>query len=151
MNEFLSVLFVFVLLVIRMTADYLDRERIRAHVAERGGKVLDIRWVPVWFGSRERTYDVILSTRGGKTLHATCKTAALAGVFWSADALFEEPVYARQPMHEDQSVAEEVDDLPPGPVEPISCLSCGTKIPATNSTCPHCGWTYSAPQRSASS
>jgi hypothetical protein len=113
---------------VRVVADRLDRSRIREHVESAGGTVLDISWNPFgpgWLGSRERIYDVTCKTSRGATITATCKTSMFSGVYWTGNAPPEE--FGAQP------------ETPP---EPISCSSCGTKIPAHQASCPHCGWSY---------
>jgi len=112
--------------VFRIAADRLDRQRICEHVESTGGTVEDIAWNPFgtgWFGSRnERIYEVTYRTRHGKTVSATCKTSMWSGVYWTSDAPpsdFSEP-----------------------PAETTECLSCGTPIPANQSRCLKCGWSY---------
>src|SRR5258708_1028700 len=36
--------------------------------------------------------------------------------------------------------SDELDEN--NPTEPMSCLECGTEIPAGKAKCPACGWTY---------
>src|SRR5215469_16112715 len=112
----------------RLIAGKLDRDRIRAYVERAGGNVLDITWNPTgpgWLGSRERIYDVTYKTSRGATITATCKTSMFSGVYWTGNA-----------------PPEEFGEQPETPPEPISCSSCGTKIPAHQASCPHCGWSY---------
>ena len=79
----------FVLLIgsVRLGADRLDRQRIRAYVKERGGQVQQIQWRPFgkgWFGERNaRIYAVDLVDAHGAGHTATCKTSMGAGVYWT--------------------------------------------------------------------
>src|SRR5437899_1634519 len=114
----------FAIVIIRLVADKLDRDRIREYVESRGGKVREIRWNPFgpgWLGSRERIYDVEYQTKQGTTRTHTCKTSMFSGVYWTE---------------------EDSDQEPATRAEPITCLACGTKIPAQASHCPTCGWSY---------
>ena len=79
----------FVLLIgsVRLGADRLDRQRIRAYVKARGGQVQRIVWRPFgrgWFGERNaRIYEVDLVDVRGVSHTATCKTSLGAGVYWT--------------------------------------------------------------------
>jgi len=125
------VVIAFVVIYLRV-AHSLDRDRIREHVERSGGKVIAIERNPFgkgWFGSGgERIYEVRYTTRHGKSIEATCKTSMFSGVYWTSD-------------HPPESFGHDVSDVP---AEPITCLSCGTRIPARDSRCPKCGWSYQA-------
>lgn len=108
-----------------------DRQRIREHVEDHGGKVIDIE--SVWFGSSGRygrTYDVTYNSRQGKRITATCMTSMVRGVQWVSD----------RPPGSDMETAEAAKE--PGRSEAIDCIECGTKIPAEKTRCPQCGWSY---------
>jgi hypothetical protein len=140
----LGTVFVFVLLItlmilIRLIADRLDRERIREYVESSGGKVLDIAWNPLgpgWAGSQERIYDVRFKTARGEMHTGTCKTTMFSGVYWTGHA---PPMGLEQT--DGSSATAEVEE-PTTPAEPITCLSCGTRIPVRQTHCPKCGWSY---------
>lgn len=87
----LLVVFAIVVLAlgIRLLAGLVDKDRIRSYVAQRGGRVVDIRWAPFgrgWFGEKnDRIYEVEYKDAEG-TLHlATCKTSLWSGVYWTED------------------------------------------------------------------
>ena len=119
-------------IVIRIIADRLDRDRIREHIKNSGGKVEDISWNPFgrgWFGSRgQRIYEVRYRGRHGKIVEATCKTSMLGGVYWTGDS----------------APAGFIDSAEGSgaPAEPMQCLACGSTIPGGKSRCPKCGWSY---------
>jgi len=112
---------------IRWATDRVDRQRIRQHVEESGGTVLDIvtesPWGWRWNWSRDRTYQVTYRTNHGKVITATCGTSMSSGVYWRR--------YAPPGI-----------DLRESQTEPIDCLECGAKIPARQARCPKCGWGY---------
>jgi hypothetical protein len=89
---FLAVVAV-VVVVGRMIAGSLDRDRIREYVEERGGKIIAIVWNPLgpgWYG-HERIYDVRYKTRHGEIQTATCKTGMFSGVYWTGHAPASSP------------------------------------------------------------
>lgn len=110
----------------RVAADWLDRNRIREHIEQSGGRVVNITWNPFgkgWFGSNtERLYEVTYRTRRGRTITATCKTSLWSGVYWTSDA----------PPAEFSKPASEATE----------CLACHATIPAGQTRCPKCGWSY---------
>lgn len=117
---------------IRILADRLDRQRIRDHVEDSGGKVLGISWNLFgrgWFGSRnERIYEVSYRAKNGRTVEATCKTSMLSGVYWTSDSAPAD--FMDRPEASDACQ------------EPTRCLACGSTIPAKKSRCSKCGWSY---------
>ena len=124
-----------VMIGLRVLAGNLDRDRIREYIG--GGKVLNIVWNPLgpgWWGSSERIYDVKYQTRHGKVCEATCKTRMGGGVYWTG--------------HEPPSGVVESEQNASG--ETITCLKCGTTIPAGNKYCHKCGWSYMAGQHELS-
>jgi hypothetical protein len=132
----MSVLFIFIPIVIalRLIAGALDRDRIKEHIENAGGQVLDINWNPFgtgWFGSKnERIYDVTYRTRQGKTVTATCKTSMFSGVYWTSNS---PPSDFHEPAQRHEQPADQ---------QPSQCMSCGATIPAGESRCPKCGWSY---------
>jgi len=122
---FLIVAFVLFLMV---AMPQYDRQRIREQVEAHGGKVIEIS--SRWFGSASRygrTYDVTYETRHGKRVTATCVTSMMRGVQWLSD----------RPPGSDMEAAGGA-----GRSEAIDCIACGAKIPARETRCPHCGWSY---------
>ena len=117
-------------ILLRVIADRMDRERIREYLEAKGGKVLDITWEPFgpgWFGSEsERIYEVTFRMRKGAVLKATCKTSLFSGVYWTEGG---------PPA---SSLAEVVDST----AEEFACLQCGATVGAGHARCPHCGWSY---------
>ena len=108
-----------------------DRDRIREQVEAHGGKVIEI--LSRWFGSGSRygrTYDVTYETRHGKRVTATCVTSMMRGVQWLSD----------RPPGSDMETSEVAGGS--GRSEAIDCMACGAKIPARETRCPHCGWSY---------
>jgi len=77
------------IVVIRIVADRLDRKRIEADVAARGGVVLDISWKPFgrgWFGEKsDRVYLVEWTDASHVTHTSWCKTSLFTGVYWTED------------------------------------------------------------------
>ena len=119
------VLFVFVVI------PKMDRQRIREHIDSHGGKVIEI--LSDWFaasGRSARTYEVTYLTHNGERITAKCITSMTSDVQWISDRPPGSDRVTRQ-------VAEE-----PGPSEEIDCVECGAKIPAEQTRCPQCGWSY---------
>jgi hypothetical protein len=75
----------------REWAGRMDRDRVRAYIAERGGEVVSQEWTPFaagWFGNRdERMYRVVYRDSKGYMREATCKTSMLGGVYFTNDRL----------------------------------------------------------------
>lgn len=118
-------------LALRLFAGQLDRQRIREQIEGRGGKLLDISWNPWgkgWLGSaNERIYEVQYRRPDGKIIAATCKTSMWSGVYWTSDAAPSD--FLESPF--------------PGTTsESMQCLACGAAIPASQSRCAKCGWSY---------
>jgi hypothetical protein len=109
----------------------MDRQRIRENVEAHGGKVIDID--SVWLraaGRYGRTYDVTYTSRQGRRITATCMTSMMRGVQWISD----------RPPGSDRVTPQVAEE--PGPSEEIDCVECGAKIPAEQTRCPQCGWSY---------
>lgn len=122
----------------RWVADSMDRQRIREHVEHAGGKVIAIEWSPFgkgWFGSHERIYEVRYTTRSGKLVEAACKTSMFSGVYWTSD----HPPESFGQAVSDESLGRETSEAP---AEAVLCLSCGARIPARDTCCPKCGWSF---------
>ena len=119
------VLFVFVAI------PKMDRQRISENIDSHGGKVIEI--LSVWFagnGRSARTYDVTYMSRNGQRVTAKCITSMTSGVQWLID----------KPPGSDMETSEAAEGS--GRSEAIDCIACGAKIPARETRCPHCGWSY---------
>lgn len=107
----------------------LNRQRISDHVEASGGEVIQIvshRWGRR-IGGQLRTYDVTYKTRHGTKTTATCVTSMMSGTHWLTD----------KPPDSDVENYEQAEAA-----EPMRCLECGVKIPAGETRCSHCGWSY---------
>ena len=75
--------------LIRLFAGGLDKQRIDDYVRQLGGRVQSIRWSPLgrgWFGERNaRIYEVVYYDAQGSLHRATCKTSLFSGVYWTED------------------------------------------------------------------
>jgi hypothetical protein len=124
---FLLILAIVVVFGGRILAGSLDHDRIRQYIRKAGAKVIDTNRLPYgpgWFGSTERIYEVKYETRDGKMHTATCKTSMFADIYWAGGA---------------PGLLKGNETAAP---EPIACLSCGARIPARQTHCPKCGWSY---------
>jgi hypothetical protein len=64
----------------------LDRQRIREHIENHGGKVIEIlRGWGAWGSRSARTYEVTYMTSKGERVTATCVTSMMRGVQWLSD------------------------------------------------------------------
>lgn len=112
-------------IVMRVIAGSLDRDRIREEVGKIGGRVVDITWNPFgrgWFGEKgERLYDVTYQTPRGRTVTTSCKTSMWTGVYWTADPM------AR------------TDETEPKPASDRHCEACGYALRPGWVACPQCG------------
>lgn len=91
-----------VVLVIRLAAGAMDHERIRQYLADRGARVLEIRWDPFgpgWFGEKnDRIYHVRYVDREGNEHDSHCKTSLWTGVYFTEDRIVRRAVgSARMP------------------------------------------------------
>ena len=63
----------------------MDKDRIRAYVEDRGGRLVSVNWAPFgrgWFGEKnDRIYEVVYYDREGSQHWATCKTSLFSGVY----------------------------------------------------------------------
>ena len=79
----------FVLFILRVVGDRLDRKRIHKDVDGRGGVVLDITWKPFgrgWFGEKsDRVYLVEWTDKTYVKHTSWCKTSLFTGVYWTED------------------------------------------------------------------
>lgn len=131
---------------IRRYMDYLDRERIRAQVTSHGGVILDIEYnmFRSLLGPARgaRVYDVRYSTKSGRVVSATCATTSFRGVTWLGAAPPGLPDNAAFAAGMANASAEEREYSNSSAPEAITCLKCGASIPASKTTCHHCGWSY---------
>jgi hypothetical protein len=120
-------------LIGRVIADRLDRERIQRELHLAGCEVLDIAWAPFgrgWSGeASSRIYEVRYCTADGREISASCKTGMMPGVYSSAGA---------PPTH--------YGDERPEPAEPAvesepgrSCPRCGSTEGGNARVCSYCG------------
>lgn len=89
-------LVVVVLIVNLNVMPRFDRDRIRKHIEEHGGKVVEIIQAPGT--GYDRGYKVTYMTPGGKQVKAVCRTNLKMGVYWVSDCppdLFDESKTAR--------------------------------------------------------
>jgi hypothetical protein len=111
-----------IVVVLRIIADRLDRQRIREEIEENGGKIVEIHWDPFgpgWFGEKsDRIYEVTYQSKKGHRVVAHCKTSMWSGVYWR-----------------DRQESKDTR------VEDMNCLSCGHPM-HKRKVCPECGWTY---------
>jgi len=90
----------------------MDKDRIRAYVEDRGGRLVSVNWAPFgrgWFGEKnDRIYEVVYYDREGNQHWATCKTSLFSGVYWTEDRVSHRK-------------AKWYDGLPPGnaPGDPV--------------------------------
>ena len=79
---------------IRLIAGAFDHDRVDEYISSRGGRVIERNWNPFgkgWFGSQhERIYEVKYEDIDGNIHQATCKTSALAGVYFTEDIITEQ-------------------------------------------------------------
>jgi hypothetical protein len=82
---------IFLIVIIRLIAGSVDHERIDEYISERGGKVIERQWNPFgkgWFGTQNsRLYELKYVDKDGNIHQATCKTSALAGVYFTEDEI----------------------------------------------------------------
>ena len=80
-------------IIIRLFAGSLDKDRVDEYISSRGGKMIEKNWNPFgkgWFGSEhERIYELKYEDKDGNIHQATCKTSALAGVYFTEDIITE--------------------------------------------------------------
>jgi hypothetical protein len=117
-----------IVLVVRLLAGSLDRDRIRGHLEERGWRVVEVRWSPFghgWFGDHSnRIYRVRYRDEEDREHEAHCKTSLFGGVYLTEDRVVgrgredvpgETPFPAARPERdleeENRRLREEVDRL----------------------------------------
>jgi len=82
---------VLMIVVVRLSAGVLDRDRIRRHIQMRGGVLVEAVWAPLgrgWFGGRgDRIYRVWYRDQQGNGRRAYCKTSLWSGVYFTEDEI----------------------------------------------------------------
>lgn len=103
----IPVLFVIVI-VIRMTAGGMDRQRVKQYIESNGGKFIEANWAPFgpgWFGEKsDRIYAVRYLDRDGNEHEAHCKTSMWTGVYLTEDRIVRG---AQRPEARAESLEEE--------------------------------------------
>jgi len=83
----------------------MDDGRVRRHIEKEGGVLLEKRWNPFgkgWFGEQNaRIYELRYRDRDGNTHKATCKTSALAGVYFTDDQIVGQAHSSRDALLEE--------------------------------------------------
>jgi len=105
-----------VALVFRLLAGQLDDGRVRRHIEEQGGHLIEKRWNPFgkgWLGEKNaRIYEVRYRDRDGNIRRATCKTSALAGVYFTEDRVVSGSQAERDPLvEENRRLRREIERL----------------------------------------
>jgi hypothetical protein len=94
-----------VVLFIVVLGRLMDDGRVRRHIEKEGGVLLEKHWNPFgkgWFGEQNaRIYDVRYRDRDGNTHKATCKTSALAGVYFTDDHIVDQAHNSRDALLEE--------------------------------------------------
>jgi hypothetical protein len=79
------------IVIIRLLAGWMDRDRVRSYLVERGGRLLELNWSPFgkgWFGEKsDRIYEVKYMDRAGNLRAASCKTSMWTGVYFTEDRI----------------------------------------------------------------
>lgn len=88
-------------IAVRLLSGSMDKDRIRAYIAQRGGRLLSANWAPFgrgWFGEEgDRIYVVRYLDQHGDEHKAHCKTRMLSGVYFSDDEVVR---HSAHPIHE---------------------------------------------------
>lgn len=105
------VLAVVAAVLFRLLAGNLDHNRIRQYVADRGGRVLDIRWAPFgpgWYGEKsDRIYEVRYVDPDGNERRAACKTSLTTGVYFTLDEVVRPGHRPPEPAADREELEEE--------------------------------------------
>jgi len=120
------VFIVFIVIAVLFTAlsRLSDTDRVKGHIEERGGKLLEKKWTPFgtgWYGDHNRIYTVRYLDRDGNEHQATCKTNILSGVYWTDDEIVrygESHVTAHSLQEENARLRQEIERLKQGSGEP---------------------------------
>ena len=78
--------FLALIITFRITAHFLDKDRVRSAAACKGWSNINVQWEPFALGSifenKERFYSVSFVDREGISRRLQCKTSMLTGVSW---------------------------------------------------------------------
>jgi hypothetical protein len=115
----LGLIIILAVIIARLVAGGLDRERVRQHIAARGGKALEVTWSPLgpgWLGERsDRIYAVRYLDGDGNEHRAYCKTSMGTGVYFAQDEIVtptEQPgARIRALEQENQRLRDELERL----------------------------------------
>ena len=81
--------FIVLLIVIRLFAGSMDKDRIDKYIASRGGELISKQWAPLgkgWVGDNsDRIYKVVYLDKDGHTHEAFVKTSMFSGVYFTQD------------------------------------------------------------------
>ena len=84
-------LIVGVIVVVRVIAGSMDRQRIAEYVETRGGKVIEVNWAPFgpgWLsGNKERIYEIRYCDDEGNIHLAFARTNMWSGVYFTEDRI----------------------------------------------------------------
>ena len=84
-----SWLFVLLIPAAVLVGVFCDWDRLKAHLEDRGGRLLRMRWAPFgkgWWGEgSDRIYHVRYLDPDGNERHAFCKTSMGSGVYFPDD------------------------------------------------------------------
>jgi hypothetical protein len=85
----------------RLLSGSMDKDRIRAHLAKRGGRMLSANWAPFgkgWLGEEsDRIYVVHYQDLHGDEHRAHCKTRMFSGVYFADDEIVRHGVSRSHP------------------------------------------------------
>lgn len=80
------VLIIGLMLVSRITAHFLDKDRVQSAAARKGWRQIKVQWDPYsrgnFFERTERFYSVSFEDRDGVRRRLQCKTSLFTGVSW---------------------------------------------------------------------
>lgn len=93
MTVMIFLFLIVLIIVLRLVAGSLDRDRIENEIKLQGGKVISAGWSPFgkgWAGDKsDRIYTVIYLDKDGHTHEAFVKTSMWSGVYFSDDKIIE--------------------------------------------------------------
>ena len=117
-----SWLFVLLIPAAVLVGVFCDWDRLKAHLEDRGGRLLRMRWAPFgkgWWGEgSDRIYHVRYLDPDGNERHAFCKTSMGSGVYFPDDKIvrYSQPRKVPEPdfRAENQRLREEIIRLKTG-------------------------------------
>jgi hypothetical protein len=109
MQGFVILAFLVVGILVWVAATSFDKDRIRAYIQDRDGRIISIDWAPFgkgWFGEKsDRIYEVVYYDAKGLQHLATCKTSLFTGVYWTEDRVS----HGRAAWYDKSATAREAD------------------------------------------